>query len=190
MTEELKPCPFCGAPAVLKQNSGNENYNMSFWIACTRCGVTGGSVEGPSPYGFNPQWAKRDVPEAKAMAAEAWNRRATPAPAQPEDSRQALEAAALAIERKASKSLERFDFDRAWSAGMRKAAEIVRGLAAQPEGQKTGWPPGMLQDDDRKLSRALADTPHARANADEAAAAIKEMERIRFAAPTSPTPDK
>lgn len=38
--------------------------------------------------------------------------------------------------------------------------------------KRTGWPPGLLQDDDRKLSRALANTPHARRHAEQAAAAI------------------
>lgn len=37
----------------------------------------------------------------------------------------------------------------------------------------TGWPPSVLmQDDDRRLSRALANTPHARRHAEQAAAAI------------------
>jgi len=35
--------------------------------------------------------------------------------------------------------------------------------------KKTGWPPGMLQDDDRGLSRWLASTPNARQEAREAA---------------------
>jgi hypothetical protein len=37
---------------------------------------------------------------------------------------------------------------------------------------RTGWPPGLLQDDDRRLSRALANTPHARRLAEEAAAVL------------------
>jgi len=37
----------------------------------------------------------------------------------------------------------------------------------------TGWPPSrLMQDDDSRLSRALAATPHARRLAEEAAAAI------------------
>lgn len=36
----------------------------------------------------------------------------------------------------------------------------------------TGWPPGLLQDDDRRLSPALANTPHACRPAVQAAAAI------------------
>lgn len=36
----------------------------------------------------------------------------------------------------------------------------------------TGWPPGLLQDDDRSLSRALANTPHVRRHVEHAAAAI------------------
>jgi hypothetical protein len=37
---------------------------------------------------------------------------------------------------------------------------------------RTGWPPGLLQDDDRRLSRALSNTPHARRLAEEAAAVL------------------
>lgn len=38
----------------------------------------------------------------------------------------------------------------------------------------TGWPAGMLQDDDRKLSKALAKTPHARRIAEEQAEKIRD----------------
>lgn len=37
---------------------------------------------------------------------------------------------------------------------------------------KTGWPPGMLQDDDRKLSRWLSNRIDSRRHAREAAASI------------------
>ncbi len=37
----------------------------------------------------------------------------------------------------------------------------------------TGWPPSrLMQDDDKRLSRSLSNTPHARRLAEEAAAAI------------------
>ena len=38
--------------------------------------------------------------------------------------------------------------------------------------EKTGWPPGMLQDDDKKLSQWLASRPDARLRAREVAAEI------------------
>ena len=42
--------------------------------------------------------------------------------------------------------------------------------AACITGGKTGWPPGLLQDDDKKLSKWLASKPDARMHAREAAA--------------------
>lgn len=42
-----------------------------------------------------------------------------------------------------------------------------------PTPPKTGWPPGMLQDDDRKLSRWLSNTPGARRLVREACAALQ-----------------
>lgn len=43
---------------------------------------------------------------------------------------------------------------------------------AENNGGKTGAPPGLLQDDCRKLSRALANAPHARQHVREVCAAI------------------
>jgi hypothetical protein len=42
--------------------------------------------------------------------------------------------------------------------------------------EKTGWPPGMLQDDDRKLSKWLANRIDSRKNAREAAQAAGELD--------------
>lgn len=57
-----------------------------------------------------------------------------------------------------------------------KASEAAREQKwrnhAADNGGKTGAPPGMLQDDCRKLSRALANAPHARQHVREACAAI------------------
>lgn len=50
-------------------------------------------------------------------------------------------------------------------------------------GIRTGYPPGMLQDDDRKLSKALASKPDAMRNAREAVADIRAA---TLAAPTAP----
>jgi hypothetical protein len=43
----------------------------------------------------------------------------------------------------------------------------------QSNGGMTGWPPGMLQDDCRKLARWLANRIDSRRHAREAAAAIR-----------------
>lgn len=45
--------------------------------------------------------------------------------------------------------------------------------APQP---KTGWPPGMLQDDSKKLSKWLASKPDARLHVREVAAAIRQQQ--------------
>lgn len=45
---------------------------------------------------------------------------------------------------------------------------------------RTGWPPGLLQDEDRRLSKALANTPHARRHAEEAARAIRPRAAAMF----------
>lgn len=46
-------------------------------------------------------------------------------------------------------------------------------MTTRTNGGKTGWPPGMLQDDSRELSRWLATRPGARRLADEAAARVR-----------------
>ena len=50
-------------------------------------------------------------------------------------------------------------------------------LGERVQGGKTGWPPGMLQDDCRPLSRWFASKPDARRHAREAAAQAKEQRR-------------
>lgn len=56
----------------------------------------------------------------------------------------------------------------------RKTADALRERLAQPEqGGRTGWPAGMLQDDSRELSKALASKPGARRLAREAAEAVR-----------------
>jgi hypothetical protein len=56
------------------------------------------------------------------------------------------------------------------SAIDRLAARGDTSPAACITGGKTGWPPGLLQDDDKKLSKWLASKPDARLHAREAAA--------------------
>ena len=56
MTDELKPCPFCGSEDV--QEAGPLGFSQSWVVFCLDC-----AIEGP----------KR---EAQADAIAAWNRRA------------------------------------------------------------------------------------------------------------------
>ena len=62
----------------------------------------------------------------------------------------------------------------------RKASESVMerkwASHAADNGGKTGSPPGMLQDDSRKLSRWLANQPHARQHVREACEAIAKAQ--------------
>jgi hypothetical protein len=64
-------------------------------------------------------------------------------------------------------------------AFMTKIATPLQAPPAQPEPQTTGWPPSeLMQDDHSGLSKALSNTPHARLNAREAAAAISQPEPL------------
>ena len=65
------------------------------------------------------------------------------------------------------------------------------------EALKTGWPPGLLQDDDRGLSRWFASRPDARREAREAAYRLTAPARgnddatgqINLTSPATPTGD-
>ena len=50
---------------------------------------------------------------------------------------------------------------------------------AQPEAPRTGWPPGLLQDDSRELSRWLASKPDARRRVREASALRNDITATR-----------
>lgn len=52
-----------------------------------------------------------------------------------------------------------------------RVRHVLRPLIEAVQGGRTGWPPGMLQDDDRKLHRWFASQPGARRQARDAAAA-------------------
>ena len=70
--------------------------------------------------------------------------------------------------------MNRADADRAAAMEASKASQAhAKREKAEQNGGMTGWPPGMLQDDSRELSRALANAPHARQHVKEACAAIK-----------------
>ena len=71
--------------------------------------------------------------------------------------------------------MNRADVDRAAAPEASKASQAkAKRENAEQNGGMTGWPPGMLQDDSRELSRALANAPHARQHVKEACAAIKK----------------
>jgi hypothetical protein len=58
--------------------------------------------------------------------------------------------------------------------------ERLRAALEQPDqGGKTGWPPGLLQDDCRGLSKWLASRPDARRRVREAVAALEQPEQER-----------
>lgn len=66
MTEELKPCPFCGGNAYLNCYKGT-NY---WWeVSCTLCGASVSSPKIFFPYNK----------EARNEAIKKWNRRVTDA---------------------------------------------------------------------------------------------------------------
>lgn len=77
--------------------------------------------------------------------------------------------------------------DQAAAAGETELAallwEAATAVALSPDHpigpRRTGWPAGMLQDDSRDLSRALASAPGARRSADDAAAIIRLEEASR-----------
>lgn len=62
---ELKPCPFCGNPAMmLKGTDGGYPY---IYVICGSCGVS-------TPYFFLDEEDR--LRKVKDIAAKAWNRRA------------------------------------------------------------------------------------------------------------------
>lgn len=54
---------------------------------------------------------------------------------------------------------------------------------AQPAMPHTGWPPGLLQDDSRALSRWFANKPDARRRVREACAEIARLQSARTPQP-------
>lgn len=69
MSEELKPCPFCGGKAKIKAIA--KSYGFTIWCACG-CGA--------QTEEFCPNMNKEDdtmenIETCKKRATEAWNRR-------------------------------------------------------------------------------------------------------------------
>lgn len=61
MSEELKPCPFCGGEAVLREGTDNDGWKGFTAITC---------VDQKNPF-CPSQW----IEGSKKEAIEAWNRR-------------------------------------------------------------------------------------------------------------------
>lgn len=77
MSEELKPCPFCGAKAEIYQPAiclGDDDADVD-WLrpVCTGCGIGGISVRFRDHRRASP-----DYIDARNKAIYAWNRRVQP----------------------------------------------------------------------------------------------------------------
>lgn len=70
MSEELKPCPFCGGEAVIK--AVNRNYGLTIWCQCQKCGAR---TEGYLPNTNNEDATIDSIENCKNRALEKWNRR-------------------------------------------------------------------------------------------------------------------
>ena len=71
MSEELKPCPFCGGEAVIK--AVNRNYGLTIWCQCIKCYAR---TEGYCPDTNNEDATIDNIENCKNRALEQWNRRA------------------------------------------------------------------------------------------------------------------
>ena len=70
MSEELKPCPFCGGKAVIK--AVNKNYGLTILCQCNECGAR---TEGYCPNTNNEDATIDNIENCKNRALEQWNRR-------------------------------------------------------------------------------------------------------------------
>lgn len=67
---EIKPCPFCGGNGSVVYDSGNEVWNKSWSVGCTKCSIQFKELGSNS---WRSVKAEDDAAKAKAIAA--WNRR-------------------------------------------------------------------------------------------------------------------
>lgn len=75
MSQELKPCPFCGSAPKLHYDSGNEVWGQRWWVRCKECDVASPSYFGISTWETPGKSGKEKNDKAKADAATWWNRR-------------------------------------------------------------------------------------------------------------------
>lgn len=78
--EQLKPCPFCGNDAEVKQTGyGTESLNsvkLSFRIECAKCGATAPGASGYISINLSHSGGLNTWHDDRESAIEAWNRRA------------------------------------------------------------------------------------------------------------------
>ena len=80
MTDELKPCPFCGYEAFLAAEEAEDNSYQDNYAECHSCGarVLGGVSE-VNKYQYYPNGPYCTIhPDARDSVVKAWNSRPTP----------------------------------------------------------------------------------------------------------------
>lgn len=67
MSEELKPCPFCGGEAKIYSGPHYDGGHVTYWavVKCESCEASGMKIDEYEPVSRVEEWAS-----------EAWNRRA------------------------------------------------------------------------------------------------------------------
>lgn len=73
MSEELKPCPFCGERAGIKAT--NKSYGFTIWCQCENSDCAARTV-GYCPEMNNEDYCIESIESCFRKAVEAWNRRA------------------------------------------------------------------------------------------------------------------
>ena len=85
MSEELKPCPFCGWKKLkIESKRGEIHYyskngmypwqNVKYSVRCNSCHARGGALSAAVPTVWLGEYSKK-VDEVREKAVEAWNRR-------------------------------------------------------------------------------------------------------------------
>lgn len=119
MSDELKPCPFCGGKAHHTRSGLDERFGYAdrHEIACAGCGLRRSAIDDQNPKGG---YALNGSGKPKVVAA--WNTRTDTIPSPAALIRAALEAAAKTSLKSATFELDGYDI-----------ARHIRALAADPD---------------------------------------------------------